>query len=96
LTESSAQGHAPPTPELPDVEVYLAALRLRPKRPFVYADSEANYCPTCQTGGRSSPTAPCRGCSRRTGPGLWKSWKPASASPPRVEIAENLFLLFFV
>ena len=33
-----------------------------PVQRILYADNETNYCPRCQTGGRSSPTARSRGC----------------------------------
>jgi len=52
-------------PELPDIAVYLQALRPRilgarlestrithPVQRIRYADNETNYCPGCQTGGR--------------------------------------------
>jgi hypothetical protein len=49
-------------PELPDIEVYLHALRprvvgrmlhgLSPVQGIRYAENEVNYCAQCQTGGR--------------------------------------------
>jgi formamidopyrimidine-DNA glycosylase len=57
-----------------------------PVQRIVFADREVNYCARCQTGGRCSPTAPCRGCSGPTGRAPSRSSKSGERGTDRATL----------